>query len=78
MGSTSWQKVREALDPLLLAGLTATPIRPDGRGLGGADFDELIEGPPPRWLIKQGFLCRFGLFACPAPMKLAGSVFGVA
>jgi superfamily II DNA or RNA helicase len=72
MGSTSWQKVREALDPELLAGLTATPIRPDGRGLGAAGFDELIEGPPPRWLIEQGFLCRFELFAADAQINVDG------
>ena len=72
MGSTSWQKVRQSLAPELLVGFTATPIRPDGRGLGAAGFDELIEGPPPRWLIEQGFLCRFELFAADAQINLQG------
>ncbi len=37
--------------PTLLAGFTATPIRPNGSGLGDAGFGALIEGPSPRWLM---------------------------
>lgn len=43
-------------------GLTATPERPDGKGLGRhADgvFDALVEGPPMRWLIDQGYLTDY-------------------
>jgi superfamily II DNA or RNA helicase len=72
MGSNSWQRVREALAPELMAGFTATPIRPNGRGLGAAGFDDLIEGPSPRWLIEQGFLCRFDLFAADAQINVKG------
>ena len=72
MGSSSWQRVREALAPELLLGLTATPIRPNGRGLGDAGFDELIEGPSPRWLIGQGYLCKFDLFAADAQINVQG------
>ncbi|MCP9823906.1 DEAD/DEAH box helicase [Synechococcus sp. EJ6-Ellesmere] len=72
MGSSSWQKVREALAPELLAGFTATPIRPDGRGLGGAGFDVLLEGPSPRWLMDHGFLCPYELFAAPAQIDVQG------
>jgi hypothetical protein len=32
----------------------------------------LIEGPPPRWLIEQGFLCRFELFAADAQINVEG------
>jgi superfamily II DNA or RNA helicase len=71
MGSTSWQKVRNALAPELMAGFTATPIRPDGRGLGEAGFDVLIEGPSPRWLMEQGHLCRYDLYAA-AQINVAG------
>jgi len=63
MGSPSWGKVRDALAPELLIGFTATPIRPDGRGLGEAGFDVLIEGPTPRSLMAQGYLCHYDLFA---------------
>jgi hypothetical protein len=57
--------------PELLIGFTATPIRPDGRGLGEAGFDALIEGPSPRWLMEQGYLCRYDLFAA-AQINVAG------
>jgi superfamily II DNA or RNA helicase len=63
MGSPSWGKVRDAMAPELMIGFTATPIRPDGRGLGEAGFDVLIEGPSPRWLMEQGHLCHYDLFA---------------
>ncbi|MEI6830109.1 MAG: DEAD/DEAH box helicase family protein [Synechococcaceae cyanobacterium ELA445] len=56
MGSSCWQRVREALAPELLVGFTATPIRPDGHCLGAAWFDELIEWPSTRWLMQRGTL----------------------
>lgn len=43
-------------------GVTATPERLDKRGLGShADgvFDKIVEGPTTRWLIDQGFLCKY-------------------
>ena len=39
----SWQTALTHFDALQL-GLTATPVRTDGRGLGEA-FDELVQGP---------------------------------
>lgn len=46
---------------------TATPSRADGSGLGrNADgvADALVEGPPMRWLIEQGYLCDYDI-VCP-------------
>lgn len=43
-------------------GVTATPIRADGKGLGvdsDGVFDVLIEGPTMRDLITRGFLCDY-------------------
>lgn len=71
MGSPSWRKVRDAMAPELLIGFTATPIRPDGRGLGEAGFDVLLEGPSPRWLMAQGHLCQYDLYAA-AQIDVAG------
>ncbi|MEA5443337.1 DEAD/DEAH box helicase [Cyanobium gracile] len=71
MGSPSWRKVRDAMAPELLIGFTATPIRPDGRGLGEAGFDVLLEGPSPRWLMAQGHLCMYDLYAA-AQIDVAG------
>ncbi len=47
-------------------GVTATPCRADGRGLGAhADgvFDSLIEGPSMRRLIHEGYLTDYRIFA---------------
>lgn len=41
---------------------TATPSRADGRGLGrghGGVADWMVEGPPMRWLIENGFLTDY-------------------
>lgn len=50
-------------------GVTATPARADGKGLGAhADgfFEEIVQGPTPRDLIKQGFLTDYRVFAPPS------------
>lgn len=48
-------------------GPTATPKRADGKGLGAhADgvFHTMVQGPPMRWLIDQGFLTDYRI-VCP-------------
>lgn len=48
-------------------GPTATPGRADGKGLGrghGGVFDVMVQGPPMRWLIDQGYLTDYEI-ACP-------------
>lgn len=57
------ERMRNAKRGLLL---TATPGRPDGKGLGSWSdgiVDALIEGPEMRWLIENGFLCDYDLHA---------------
>lgn len=57
-------------------GVTATPIRADGRGLGRhADglFDTMVEGPSMRWLIDNKYLTDYRIFAPPSDLDL-GSV----
>jgi superfamily II DNA or RNA helicase len=51
-------------------GVTATPERADGRGLGEA-FDTLVEGPDTAFLIPQGFLADFDYFAPPPVADLS-------
>lgn len=54
-------------------GVTATPIRADGKGLGRhADgiMDTLIEGPSMRWLIDNGYLTEYRVFAPPSDLDL--------
>lgn len=60
----SFQKVCEEFPNALLLGLTATPTRLDGKGLGrdaGGLYDDLIVLCQPDMLLGQGFLvpCRF-------------------
>jgi DNA repair protein RadD len=49
-----------------IIGLTATPCRRDGRGLGSV-FDELVEGPQVAELIAQGYLVGTRVFAPSRP-----------
>lgn len=47
-------------------GVTATPLRADGKGLGAkmdGIFDEMIVGPSMRELINQGYLCDYRIAA---------------
>lgn len=50
-------------------GVTATPVRADGKGLGcHADglFDTMVEGPSMRELIDMGYLTDYRIFAPPS------------
>ena len=59
-----------------IIGLTATPCRLDGKGLG-ALFDRIIYGPSPAELIERGYLAPFRIFAPPGPaMTAVGKVAG--
>ncbi|MFD3263132.1 DEAD/DEAH box helicase [Phenylobacterium ferrooxidans] len=42
----------------VIVGLSATPIRLDGRGLA-EHYDHMVQGPSVRWLIDNGFLCDY-------------------
>ena len=55
-------------------GVTATPLRADGRGLGRhADgvMDVLVEGPGTRALIQRGYLSDYRIFAPPSDMDMS-------
>ena len=62
--TTTWGKVvaRGRLGRLL--GVTATPCRLSGEGLGGI-FDDLILGPTAGYLIENGYLSPLRTFAPP-------------
>lgn len=66
----SWSKVAEALAKAKHVGLSATPIRLDGSGLD-KHFDDLVPGPQTAWLIENGYLSPFRVYAPTAP-NLAG------
>ena len=51
-------------------GVTATPARLDGRGLG-EHFEEMVCGPEIPWLIEHGYLADYDYFAPSAPIDLS-------
>ena len=62
----TWKKIVEAYPDAILLGLTATPCRGDGRGLGGI-FDKILECPQVPELIKEGFLVGTRTYAPTLP-----------
>jgi DNA repair protein RadD len=68
--ANTYRKIIESYPKAILLGLTATPCRGDGRGLGGI-FDTLIECPQVATLIEQGFLVKTHVFA-PVDPNLKG------
>ena len=66
----TWRKIIEAYPRAVLIGLTATPCRGDGRGLGGI-FDAIVECPQVAELIAQGYLVGTRVYA-PAEPDLSG------
>lgn len=59
--SNSWSKVIEYYDTFTV-GLTATPIRLDGRPLGDI-YDTLITGVDTKWLIANHYLAPYEYYA---------------
>jgi superfamily II DNA or RNA helicase len=63
-GGNTWSTIVRHYGGAKLLGVTATPIRLDGRGLA-AHFDKLIIGPSVRELIAAGYLAPARVFAPP-------------
>lgn len=70
----SWQKILNHLFDARLLGVTATPLRLDGKGLGKPEgvFDTLIEGPTMRWLIDNGYLSQPVVYVPKNDLDLSG------
>ena len=66
----TWQKIIASYPGVPLIGLTATPCRADGRGLGGI-FDAIVECPQVAELIDQKYLVRTRTYA-PVDPDLKG------
>lgn len=72
-GSSTWGAVAAAARPARRAGFTATPVRPNGKGLGDeGGFTELLIGPQPGELIEDGHLARYRMFAAPRQIDVKG------
>ena len=73
--SSSWGQVLKAYPAAKYLGVTATPCRLDGKGLGKhvqGFFDTLVVGPSVSELIEQGRLVRPVVFAPEVLPKLEG------
>jgi DNA repair protein RadD len=68
--ASTYQKVVDAYPDAVIIGLTATPVRGDGRGLGNI-FDKKIEAPQVAELIIGGYLVRSRVYA-PVDPDLKG------
>lgn len=66
----SWATVIQHYADAKVLGVTATPERLDGRGLGDI-FDALVLGPDARWLTDSGFLAPARIFAPPADLDFS-------
>ena len=62
--SRSYRDLSAHYDRALHIGLTATPYRADGKGLGDA-YDEMVVVASPRELIDQGYLVEPRVFTIP-------------
>ena len=60
----TWAKVIEHFHAAKLLGVTATPIRSDGRGLG-QHYQTMVQGPTAQQLTEQGFLAAAKVLAPP-------------
>jgi superfamily II DNA or RNA helicase len=67
-GAATWAEVIDSYRDggSKIVGLSATPERLDGTGLGKW-FNKMVTGPSVSWLIDQGFLSPYRLFAPSAP-----------
>ncbi len=59
-----WSRIIQHFSAAHLLGVTATPVRSDGRGLGEF-YGELVLGPSAAWLTANGFLAPARVFAPP-------------
>jgi superfamily II DNA or RNA helicase len=66
----TWDKIFKAYPNAYHIGLTATPERLDGKGLSDW-FKVMVNGPSVKWLVDNGFLAPFKLYA-PSKVDMTG------
>jgi len=69
--SESYLRTMQRWPEAKILGLTATPQRLDGKGLGTI-CEELVMGPTVQALIDGGFLCRPVYYAPPTDLDMSG------
>lgn len=76
---TKWHTACEMFPNAKGLGVTATPLRADGKGLGRhADgvFDEMVLGPSMAHLIRDDYLTKYRIFAPPSDLDLTAVKIG--
>lgn len=74
LASNVWGKAAAMFPSARGLGVTATPGRPDGRGLGRhahGVFDALVHGPEMRELIDDGYLVDYDPYVIPSRLSRA-------
>jgi superfamily II DNA or RNA helicase len=66
----TYLRVAEEWKGIHTLGVTASPQRMDGRGLGDV-FDVIVEGPPMRKLIEEGWLSTYRYYAAQGVADLS-------
>lgn len=69
--ANTWVKIFAQYHDAKFLGVTATPQRLDGKGLGEL-YTNLVLGPSVQWLIDQGFLARPRYFAPETSLDFSG------
>lgn len=75
LSDNKWGKAVDLFPRARGLGVTATPLRADGKGLGRhADglYDDMIIGPTMRELIDRGYLTDYRIFNPPSDLNLDG------
>ena len=60
----TWARVLDHFSAARVLGVTATPCRGDGRGLGEW-YQAMVEGPTAQWLTDNGYLAQAKVYAPP-------------
>ena len=69
-GAATYGKIIRAFPDAMIIGLTATPERPDGKGLVLSGFESIVSGPSTKELIERGFLAPYRIFVPPNNINL--------
>lgn len=73
--ASTYRQIIEAFPEAKVLGVTATPVRSDGKGLGalsGGLFDDMVIGPQISELIAMGFLVKPIVYAPTERLDLSG------
>lgn len=71
--ANTYRKILEAFPSAHILGVTATPQRTDGTGLGEL-FSSMVVGPSMRELVEGGFLAHYRLFIPPDAQISTGGI----